>query len=355
MPNLIQREKLRRTNNNMDAIRYVLAFSVIVAHFNELTGSDIVWPVTSGFGVSGFFAMSGFLIYPEYARCSSAREFVLRRVLRIMPPYLTVVLVFAVGLCLVSALGPVEYFASGHWWRYLAANLSFMNFIEPTLPGVFEGGRYVSGAVNGSLWTMKVEWCLYLSVIVVAALVGRLRRRDGGRDVMFLLIIIFSIIYRYIFLWLFAETGREIYQILGRQLFAQLAFFYVGAMAYYHLDKLLRYRWIILAIFIAGLCVMRWNYLWSIALEPFVVGGLVIWLSMVGHWGRLISRHDNVSYDMYLFHYPIIQLAVYFNLLSIGTAWSFVTVMAAVVLISFLSWNCIGKKFARLKSKIVKK
>lgn len=127
MPNLIQREKLRRTNNNMDAIRYVLAFSVIVAHFNELTGSDIVWPVTSGFGVSGFFAMSGFLIYPEYARCSSAREFVLRRVLRIMPPYLTVVLVFAVGLCLVSALGPVEYFASGHWWRYLAANLSFMN------------------------------------------------------------------------------------------------------------------------------------------------------------------------------------------------------------------------------------
>lgn len=58
---------------------------------------------------------------------------------------------------------------------------------------------------------------------------------------------------------------------------------------------------------------------------------------------------------MYLFHYPIIQLAVYFNLLSIGTAWSFVTVMAAVVLISFLSWNCIGKKFARLKSKIVKK
>lgn len=33
--------------NNMGVVRYVLAFSVIVAHFNTLVGGDVWFPITS--------------------------------------------------------------------------------------------------------------------------------------------------------------------------------------------------------------------------------------------------------------------------------------------------------------------
>ena len=79
---------------------------------------------------------------------------------RILPPYWATVVLFAIllGFCSASP----DYFLSGQFWKYLIANLCFVNFVEPALPGVFDGMEVT--AVNGSLWTMKVEWMLYLSM-----------------------------------------------------------------------------------------------------------------------------------------------------------------------------------------------
>ena len=43
--------------NNMDLVRYYLALSVLIAHFNYLTGFEIPWPTNSFTGVGGFFAV----------------------------------------------------------------------------------------------------------------------------------------------------------------------------------------------------------------------------------------------------------------------------------------------------------
>lgn len=59
--------------NNMGVVRYVMAFSVLIAHFAIQTGADDVWwPISSYNAVGGFFAISGFLLVGNYLRSGRA-------------------------------------------------------------------------------------------------------------------------------------------------------------------------------------------------------------------------------------------------------------------------------------------
>ena len=98
--------------NNISAVRYILAFSVIIAHVGELMGFSVCWPIPSYVAVGGFFSLSGFLIFGSYERHPLLVDFLRRRASRIMPPYITVVLVCAFGMVFVSSLPAVQYFTS---------------------------------------------------------------------------------------------------------------------------------------------------------------------------------------------------------------------------------------------------
>ena len=162
-------------DNSMGLVRYYLAFAVFVAHFNAVYDAGIWFPTDGYNAVGGFFALSGFLVYPSYLKHRNLKDYMLRRVRRIFPPYMFIVLLCAFALVFVSTLPASEYFFNAQWLKYLASNLTFMNFLCPELPGVFQD--LPVKAVNGSLWTMKVEILLYLSVPVAVALLTYIHRR----------------------------------------------------------------------------------------------------------------------------------------------------------------------------------
>ena len=350
MPDSAYAHKLSRRNNNMDAVRYLLATSVIIAHINVLCGFDIPWPMTSFTGVAGFFTMSGFLIYRSYLSNGSTWRFIRSRALRILPAYFFIVLLCAFALGAVSQLSWADYFCNPQWVKYVVSNLLFVNFLEPSLPGVFDTPRFVSPAVNGSLWTMKIEWCLYLSVPIVAWLLRRLRGvRFFGPAAMCVTVIALSLIYRYIFSLMYEATGKGIYEILSRQFFGQLSYFYIGVLIYFRFDLFMRCRYVLLGVLVVLYALSSHIPGYEIFVRPFVIGGLVMLLSMIGRWGSYISQHDNVSYDMYLFHFPIIQLAVWLGLPALGPWLSGALILLATVILSCVSWNLIGRRFMRLR------
>lgn len=316
---------------NMDILRYALAFAVVIAHVDYLTGYHIPFPISSYEGVGGFFALSGFLMYPSFMKHRKSGKYIKSRAKRLLPQYLAIVFLCAFGFFFISSFTASQYFSSGSFWKYLIANVCFLNWIEPDLPGVFDGTQFASNAVNGSLWSMKVEWCLYFSVPIFVWILSKIRIKA---TTMAVAIIIFSICYRLVFQHICINTENEIYNILGRQIFGQFSYFYCGMLIYFFLDWFKRHLTIILISSSLCLLIPVNNLYYETIASPLYLSAFVMAVSL---WPKDISclRHNNnISYNIYLYHWPVIQLCVWSGIAKQG---AFATFSAAIILTVVLS------------------
>ena len=330
----------------MDAIRYYLAFSVVVAHFSACTGSDIPWLTNSATAVGCFFALSGFLVFQSFYKAPNVVYFLRRRALRILPPYFSVVFFAFICGIIITNLEHIDYLTSWGTWKYLIANLSFMNFIEPRLPGVFENN--IISVVNGSLWTMKVEWGLYLSIPIVAWIISRFKTNKIKLSIA---IIILSIAYRFSFTLLFEATGNELYFTWGKQFLGMLSYFYSGVLFYLLYDKIMQYRWWILSVLIMIMLLADFIPYYGIILSPIIESTVVLIACFTGNWGKILDNKNNFSYDIYLFHFPVIQLWVSFTDNTFPNWLLFACCIISILIISWASWTFIGKRFVLMRER----
>lgn len=329
----------------MMVVRYYLSFCVLLAHLSVLTGLNYPWIQRGTVDVGCFFAISGFLMFPSFQKRPTLRHYISRRAKRILPPYFLIIILCAFGLAFVSDLSLWDYFSNLDFWKYLLANISFLNFLQPDLPGVFTGEIFKTSAVNGSLWTMKGEWVCYLSVPLVFYFIKQLKKTAGG--LLLASIAVASIISRAILMDMADTTGRELYQILARQFGTLIVFFYIGALVNYYFDLFKKYHWFILAFDIAAIIFSDYIPLYSSIFQPVVAGTLVLWFSMIGSWGKGLAKHDSISYDIYLFHFPIIQLAILWGLpATLHPLLTLAIVLSVTVMLAYLSWTYIGKRFS---------
>lgn len=128
-------------------------------------------------------------------------------------------------------------------------------------------------------------------------------------------------------------------------------YFYTGVLIYYYFDAFMRYKWWVLcAGIILSLSASGTQYL-DILVYPLSIGSIIIWLSMVGKWGTFEGKKDNVSYNMYLLHAPVIQLLVYTGIVSTTGMWrgfilSIILITALSVAINALIEKPIKRKFS---------
>lgn len=325
--------------NNMNAVRYYLCLCILMNHYNILTELNLPSLPRIFGGVGSFFAITGFLMFASYERHCNIKGYFKRRVKRILPPYVFVVIFSALALSLVSTMPIEEYFADAGFFRYLMANLIFLNYLEPSLPGVFDNGG-VMNVVNASLWTMKGEVLCYILVPIVYRVLNRYSSYKT-----FILIALISVnlaCYLIFILYSDGNTAGSAY-ILSKQ-FRLLTFFFIGALINVYLEVLRQCKWIILSIVLIIIYVSNYNELMHILVRPFTDSVLVIWFSMIGTWGAFLSRYNSLSYDIYLFHFPIIQTLLSLGIIDSVGAWNglFLTVIMSFAFAS-LSWNLIGK------------
>lgn len=341
-------------NNNMGLVRYILAFGVLIAHFNYLCGADVPWIISSYNRVGGFFALSGFVLIGSLLKGMPFKEFAIKRAWRILPSYFFVVVAAAVFFVLISDYSITDYYSSTHFWKYLAANLSFLNFLHPALPGVFEGAQHTANAVNGALWTMKVEWQLSLSapIFVWLCLKYRLNLRKS-----ILIVLGLSLLYRIFLEYKFETTQNPIYEILGRQFFGQVLFFYGGIFIYTFYDRFVEKR----NLFIITSCFIYF-FTWFVVddipgyylyIQPFVITLLVLSLSMIpGDAAAIIDKGHNISYEIFLCHYPVVQLVAHFRLVEkTGVAGALAIAITMTVLMAIVTYYCVGRLYILRKDR----
>lgn len=330
------------TDNNMGVVRYILCFIVIILHVVDVAEVNLPWAGTD-IAVGCFFSLSGFLLFASFQRSPTWQHYVERRARRILPPYFTVVLACAIGFAAISTLSWREYFSNLEFWEYLGANLSFMNFLHPQLPGVFQGEEFASHSVNGSLWTMKGEWACYLSIPFIFRFIANSRRRATRTLVAFIAL---SLALRYLFYTLEASCGERLYGIIAKQFGSLLVFFFIGALANVYYHEFLKYKWWILGVAVALWLTADYNPVYYSVVRPFVGASFALWFSLVGKWATFLKNHDDKSYDMYLFHFPIIQLAVYWGWAENMPPMAFLAAITALTFAAaWLSARFIGSRF----------
>ena len=154
-------------NNNVSFIKFIAAILVIFNHSFPLTGSggDYISRWTNGQTTFGgvavyiFFFYSGFLIMKSMENKKTAKDFFKARLNRLLPQLWMVVIasVFLLGP-IMTTLSINEYFKNIDTYKYLINGLMIPIH---ELPGVFAGHKFDS-TVNGSLWTLPVEFACYI-------------------------------------------------------------------------------------------------------------------------------------------------------------------------------------------------
>lgn len=332
----------------------ILAAIVVLFHMDALTNL----PAFSIFGnycsphfaIRSFFVISGFLIYRSYMRTSTLSSYYSKRVRRIYPGYCAVILVAAGTLWLVSTVAPQQYFFSLSFWKYLGANLLFMNFAAPSLPGVFTANHI--SAVDGALWTLKIEVAFYIFVPVIHWLCTRF-----GTKKTIAAIFVLSTLWKYGFEWLAhlqnaqipvgEEPTRSIYAKLAVQFPAQLVYFSAGILLLLYFERL-RAHFPLIAMITLGLFLSD-QFLTHDSLDVFWISGLVL---VFGFWKYLgnFSKYGDFSYGVYIVHWPILQLLIHFGFAQRSAVLFFCLSVVLIAFASFLLWHLVEKRFLATSS-----
>ena len=333
--------------NNLDCLRLIFASIVVLYHLSLTNIPALAFDkyFSARFAVDAFFVISGLLIYRSYIRSSSVNSYFEKRVRRIYPAYFTVVVLAAVALCPLSSLPLTQYFGAG-FWKYLGANLVFLNFLAPSLPGVFTSNNI--SAVNGALWTLKIEVAFYLFVPIIHWICSRF----GTKKVMFG-IFLFSCAWKYGFAFLASihrsrsvfslDDSRSIYDMLEVQFPAQLIYFCAGILLLLYFDKL-KIHFPTTACITAALFLVD-HFFTKGLLDVFWISGLVFVFGFWRYFGNF-AKFGDFSYGVYIVHFPIVQTMISFGLATRLQPAVFVLLdLSIVALASILMWHLVEKRF----------
>lgn len=331
--------------NNFDLLRLLFAGGVFLWHAYELARVPLLAPLAgilvqaADWGVKGFFVISGYLVVMSYGKSAGWRDYAGKRVRRIYPAYATVVLASAALGAFFSSLPPGEYFSTGVL-RYLAANLAFLNFLAPTLPGVFAGQPFAE--VNGALWTLKIEVMFYALVPLLAWLFAR-----AGHARTLAVLYVLSVAYGVAMGALHERSGGGAWLQLQRQLPGQLTYFLVGAAMYLYRDALAP-RLGMLAVCGAGLLLLAaavGSPAATALCEPLGLGALVVYAATgVRHLGNA-ARYGDLSYGLYIIHFPVLQAAVALGWFAAAPGAALAGCVLLILLLSAASWHLVERRF----------
>lgn len=343
-PAFDSRAALSPSGNNLTLVKYVIALMVVLTHFTKLSGADFEIPSLFMRRISLFYTISGLLAFNTLAKYSGA-GFMLRRLRRLTAPYFFVVLACAFGLVALSTLAADDYFFSAGFWKYLGANLTFLNFIEPGLPGVFDDPAHAYQDINGSLWTMKNTVFLLVTAPAAAWCIKLAARRGHGPIFVILPVILFSICCRVaLYVWSLGDSAPSWYD-LERLPPCQVCYFYIGALAYFYLPLFKRYLPAIAVFAVACMLAGEAIPMYRVLMVPVVESLVMLCAAFVIGRSVLPRFVPDATYQIYLFHWPVIQLV-----LLLALPWHISLVLSvALTLVAAFGYVIVERRFFKKK------
>lgn len=287
-------------NININILKHLLAIAVYLSHLTYLTG-NLTYKIFDVFAKSEvavhfFFLISAYLTTKSLINNNDIIKFYLQRFFRIYPAYIfTILICIIIGL--ITIQGKIEpKLVAYSICKYFFYNSIFANFAAPN----FYGTSFLSNIniINGSLWTLKIELIFYLTLPLILYI-------SRKTDYKVILCILYSIgcLWLYYFSYIYGDI------VISRQFPGQLPFFVVGI--YCAINKDFKNSYIISGLVI-GIIINLFNdnNIIKIIYEPIFYLIVFILILKVKGLDKALSIKNDLSYGIYLVHYPIIQLLI---------------------------------------------
>jgi peptidoglycan/LPS O-acetylase OafA/YrhL len=325
--------QLGRRDNALNGIRLVLAGFVVVDHsFRAATGRPGPWPSIGGFGVDGFFAISGYLIAGSRSRMGM-RPFLWRRALRLMPAYWVVLVVTALLIAPLSAVLSDRGYSWSSAVSYVVRD-SMLFMLQMGIDGTPAGVPY-EGLWNTSTWTLPIEAAAYIFFGLVVAMPGFGRRAAAATCL--------------------ALSSASLVLVLAGAGLTPIAdltrlwsFFAAGVLLWRLRQSLPGSRWSVAgAATVVMVSLVADNRLY-LAVAPVPLAFVLLWLG-----SRLpvrVGSRNDISYGLYLFAYPLQQLMIVGGIAAaVGPYWFVVVSIAMTVPVAWASWLFVEQPSLRLR------
>lgn len=339
-------------NNNFDLLRLFAALTVMNWHGATHLGlfNDMYYFLATFYhfpGVPIFFTISGFLISYSLERNNfDLKTYFKNRSLRIFPALwfctiLTTALLFGFGK--ITVLKDLII--------WLFAQLTFFQFYAPS-----SFKTWGVGHPNGSLWSIAVELQFYVTLPILLLIVSKLKNKFTV-NLFLILLFLTSIFFRfYVEAESFLHTYPFLAKLSGNFILYYLHFFLTGIILYKNFEGIKAFvtgkviYW--LAIYIIYILIFNvWLGLYenpySINVFGIIANTLLslLTLSFAFSFQNLSNKllnHNDISYGIYIYHMPIVNLMVASNLT--GSFTYLLIVFVSTVVMAILSWKLIEQK-----------
>ena len=323
-----------------DYLRLILAVSVLSWHTLYASGSNALEDsIRSGpFAffpdalVPMFFAISGFLVAHSLHK-STLPGYITLRAVRIVPALAVEVTLSAIILgALFTSLPLGSYFRDPDFYAYF---LDIIGLVHYKLPGVFDS-NVVPHLVNAQLWTVLIEIVCY-SMLALFAVFRLLSRRALFTGLVVVLCLATAA-------WSFA--GGDLHDSSNSGRLPTLCFLAAVAV-YLYRDSIpcsaaAGYGSLIVSAILLATPAIAF-------FAPFPLAYATIWLGL--RQPRRLPFGD-LSYGIYLFHFPIEQTIMH---LRPGITWWQLVLVAlpATTAVAWLSWTFVENPVLSRKRSVV--
>jgi len=347
--------------NSLGFLRYLLAALVVFDHSFPISGlqggTDPLWRWSRGqdsFGgiaVTGFFAISGFLVTRSWLSSASTGRYLWRRFLRIFPGFWVCLLVTAFlfaplawihergglsGFFHVTEQTPIGYVVhNGLLWMH-----------QWNVAGLLHGTPFAHSGYpvgwDGSLWTLIYEFKCYL-LIAVLGLAGILTRHRG------MVLVLLGVLFAASVSWLVDPAwAGKVLPAFHDPFVARFGYiFLLGAACALFAERVeIDDR---LGLLAAVVFLVTLHEGGEILFGYPALAYLCLYLAVRLPLTRFDS-HGDFSYGTYIYAFPLQQLLALHGMQRHGI-WAFAAVSLLLATgAAFLSWHLVEKQALKLKN-----
>lgn len=329
--------------NNFDFVRLALAIGILLVHVAGVSGGsfDFIFRVLNGDSiVKCFFVISGYLVTKSYYR-EQGSFFFIKRALRVLPGYYVALLFLFILGTILTSMPLAEFLKDRNTLSYIFYNAITLNFMQPWLPGVFEHNPL--RAMNGSLWTIKSEIILYISMPIYYYLYKRLP------IVTYLFISTASLLWIYYFSFVHVVPASR---TLVMQFIGLASFYYGGSLfASLKVDESKAVTTVMIVSVLLYASLSRYAEVKFIIEVPLIVSLVLFVCNVIPGFANL-EKVGDLSYGVYLYNFPVIQILCNYGIFRDRPYLGLVLSIAITLMMACMSWYMVEKRCLGLKSRV---